>query len=47
MTVECQSIGGAGYHIEPEELAGFVRDNLARLELEGKSVCLIIPRRHP
>ncbi|WP_026925936.1 lactate racemase domain-containing protein [Granulicoccus phenolivorans] len=43
MTVECQSIGGAGYHIEPEELAGFVRDNLARLELEGKSVCLIIP----
>lgn len=43
MRVAVHSIGGPGYHIEPEEFSGFVRDNLAEVDLTGKRVCLIIP----
>lgn len=36
-------LGGPGYHVAPEELDGFMADNLARIDVAGKSVCLIIP----
>lgn len=37
------SIGGPGYHIGVEEFEGFVTEEIGKVDLAGKSLCLIIP----
>ncbi|WP_316667430.1 lactate racemase domain-containing protein [uncultured Propionibacterium sp.] len=39
----CQTIGGAGCTIGPEELDGFLSEQLAGLDVDGRSVALVIP----
>lgn len=36
-------IGGPGYHIDDDEFVGFVADAISGLDLDGKSVAVIIP----
>ena len=36
-------IGGVGEHLSPEEVTGFVTQSLAGADLDGKSVCLVVP----
>ena len=37
------SIGGAGARLDPTEVRRFVADRLAGLDLDGRSLCLVVP----
>ena len=41
--MECQTIGGAGCTISPERLDAFLSEQLAGLDVDGRSVALVIP----
>ncbi len=36
-------LGGAGQRLSEREVAAFVRDQLAAVDLDGRSICLVIP----
>ena len=37
------TIGGVGERLDPAEVSGFVTDALAGADIDGKSVCLVVP----